>query len=209
MTEFAQPAVADVSRFDPRPSTPADLERAEAAARELLVALGADLERIDMRETPRRMAAALAEGVTTVPFNMTVFPNDEGYDQLVIAHDIPFHSLCAHHVMPFQGVAHVGYLPGDHIVGLSKLGRIVEYFARGFQVQERLTKQIGDGLQERLRPRGVGVVLEAEPLCMTLRGAQKRGTRRVTSALHGRIRHDARTRDEFLALAGGALGRRA
>jgi GTP cyclohydrolase I len=206
MTEFARTAA--VTRFDPHPSAPADLERAEGAARELLLALGADLDAIDMRDTPRRMATALAEGVTAVPFNMTVFPNDEGYDQLVIAHDIPFYSLCAHHVMPFQGVAHVGYLPGDHIVGLSKLGRIVEYFARGFQVQERLTQQIADWLAERLQPRGVGVVLEAEHLCMTLRGAQKPGTRMVTSALHGRIRHDARTREEFLALAGGALGRR-
>ena len=112
---------------------------------------------------------------------------------------IPFHSLCMHHLLPFHGVAHVGYLPGRQIVGLSKLARVVELFARDLQVQERLTTQIADWVQQQLEPKGVGVVLEAEHLCMSLRGAQKFGARTVTSALHGLVRDDPRTRQEFLA----------
>jgi GTP cyclohydrolase I len=115
--------------------------------------------------------------------------------------DIPFHSLCEHHVLPFHGVAHVGYLPGERIIGLSKLARVVELFARRLQVQERLTVQVADWLKAELSPKGVGVVLEAEHLCMTLRGVQKPGARTVTSALHGLVRDDLRTRQEFLALA--------
>jgi GTP cyclohydrolase IA len=118
----------------------------------------------------------------------------------VIARSIQFHSLCEHHLLPFQGVAHVAYLPGERIVGLSKLARVVELFARGLQVQERLTTQIAEWLDERLAPKGVGVVLEAEHLCMTLRGVQKPGTLTVTSALRGLVRDDPRTRQEFLAL---------
>ncbi|HEV3401987.1 MAG TPA: GTP cyclohydrolase I [Acidimicrobiales bacterium] len=114
-----------------------------------------------------------------------------------------FHSLCQHHMLPFKGVAHVGYLPGERILGLSKLARVVELFARGLQVQERLTKQVADWLQEALEPKGVGVVLEAEHLCMSLRGAQASGSRTVTSALHGVLREDPRSRSEFFALAGG------
>jgi GTP cyclohydrolase I len=132
----------------------------------------------------------------------TTFPNDEGYDELVVVRDIPFHSLCQHHLLPFSGVAHVGYLPASRILGLSKLARVVEHFARGLQVQERLTKQIGDWLDHRLAPKGVGVVLEAEHLCMSLRGVQAVGSRTVTSSLHGLIRDDARTRAEFLDLTG-------
>jgi GTP cyclohydrolase I len=132
----------------------------------------------------------------------TTFPNDEGYDELVLVRDIPFHSLCEHHLLPFSGVAHVGYLPADRIVGLSKLARVVDHFARGLQVQERLTKQIGDWLDDELAPKGVGVVLEAEHLCMSLRGVQADGSRTVTSSLHGLIRDDARTRSEFLDLTG-------
>ncbi len=173
----------------------------ERAARDLLRALGADVDSVGLHETPRRMADAYAELLTAKPFRATTFPNDDGYDELIVARAIPFHSLCMHHLLPFQGVAHVGYLPGERIVGLSKLGRVVELFARDLQIQERLTMQIADWLQRELQPKGVGVVLEAEHLCMSLRGVQKLGAKTVTSALHGLVRDDARTRQEFLALA--------
>jgi len=176
-----------------------DLAAAEAAARALLVALGTDMSSEGVADTPRRMAAAYAELLTPVAFAATTFQN-EGYDELVLARDIPFHSLCEHHMLPFSGVAHVAYLPGERIVGLSKLARVVESFARDLQVQERLTVQVASWLQETLRPRGVGVVLEAEHTCMTLRGVRKPGARTVTSALLGVLRNDARTRSEFLTL---------
>ena len=169
---------------------------------DLLEALGQDTDDEHLRETPRRVAAALGEMLTPQPFNLTTFPNDEGYDELVLARDIPFHSLCQHHLLPFVGVAHVGYLPGDRILGLSKLARVVDRFARGLQVQERLTQQVADWLQDQLQPKGVGVVIEAEHLCMSLRGVKATGSRTVTSALHGLLRSDARSRSEMFALAG-------
>jgi GTP cyclohydrolase I len=177
-----------------------DLAAAERASRDLLVALGADLDDEGVRDTPIRMARAYAELLTPKGFEPTTFPNDAGYDELVVATHIEFHSLCMHHLLPFHGVAHVAYLPGDRILGLSKLARIVDYFARDLQVQERLTKQVADWLQDNLNPRGVGVVFEAEHLCMSLRGVQKPGTKTITSALHGTLRDDARTRQEFLEL---------
>jgi GTP cyclohydrolase I len=172
----------------------------QQAARELLLALGADLDAEALQETPRRMADAYAELLTPQPFRATTFPNDDGYDELIVARAIPFHSLCMHHLLPFHGVAHIGYLPRDRIIGLSKLGRVVELFARDLQIQERLTTQIAGWLERELEPKGVGVVLEAEHMCMSLRGVQKFGARTVTSALHGLVRDDARTRQEFLAL---------
>ena len=184
------------------PGAEIDVAAAEAAAADLLRALGADLEHDGLRDTPRRMAQAYAELLTPQPFKLTTFPNDEGYDELVVARDIPFHSLCEHHLLPFHGVAHVGYLPGERIAGLSKLGRVVELYARRLQVQERLTTQVADWLQRELHPKGVGVVIEAEHLCMSLRGIQKPGSRTVTSALHGLVQDDPRTRQEFLALTG-------
>ena len=177
-----------------------DMPAAERAAAELLVALGADLADEGLHQTPRRMAAALAELLTAEPFHATTFPNDGGYDELVVARSIPFHSLCMHHLLPFHGVAHIGYLPGERILGLSKFARVVELFARDLQIQERLTVQIAGWLQQHLAPRGVGVVLEAEHMCMSLRGVQKFGARTVTSALHGLVRDDPRTRQEFPAL---------
>jgi GTP cyclohydrolase IA len=171
-----------------------DVPAAERAAADLLVALGADIAEEGLRDTPRRMAAAYAELLTPEPFHPTSFPNDAGYDELIVVREIPFHSLCMHHLLPFQGVAHVGYLPNDRILGLSKLGRVVEHFARDLQIQERLTTQIAGWLK------GVGVVLEAEHMCMSLRGVQKLGATTVTSALHGLVRNDARTRQEFLSL---------
>lgn len=172
----------------------------ERAAAALLTALGANLDHEQLRETPRRMIDAYAELLTAHPFRDTTFPNDDGYDELVLVRAIPFHSLCMHHLLPFHGIAHVGYLPGERIVGLSKLARVVELFARDLQVQERLTTQIAGWVQARLDPRGVGVVLEAEHMCMSLRGVQKFGATTVTSTLRGLIRDDPRTRQEFLAL---------
>jgi GTP cyclohydrolase I len=177
-----------------------DLPAATEASRALLEALGADLTDEALAETPRRMAAAYAELLTPLAFNATTFPNEEGYDELVVARSIPFHSLCMHHLLPFTGVAHVAYLPGERIIGLSKLARVVELFARDLQVQERLTVQIANWLEDELAPRGVGVVMEAEHLCMTIRGVLKPGTKTVTSALRGLVRDDARSRQEFLAL---------
>src|ERR687895_2935088 len=178
-----------------------DLESAERAARELLAALGADLNSPGLRDTPRRMAAAYGELLTPEPFSLTSFPNDEGYDELVVVRDIPFQSLCMHHLLPFHGLAHIGYLPAERLVGLSKLARVVEFFARNLQLQERLTTEIADCLRTKLEPKGVGVVLEAEHLCMSLRGAEVCGARTVTSALLGVVRDDPRTREEFLSLA--------
>ncbi|MGY1810435.1 GTP cyclohydrolase I FolE [Blastococcus sp. SYSU D00669] len=183
-----------------------DVPDAESAAAAFLAALGVDTAAPGLVDTPRRMAAAYAELLTPRAFELTTFPNEERYDELVLARGIPVQSVCEHHVLPFTGVAHVGYLPGERIVGLSKLARVVELFARRPQVQERLTVQVADWLSERLRPRGVGVVIEAEHLCMTLRGVQAPGTRTTTSALRGLLREDARTRAEFLALTDG--GRR-
>jgi GTP cyclohydrolase I len=179
---------------------------ARRAAADLLRALGADPDAPGLAETPRRMAEAYAELLTPIPFEPTTFPNSDGYDELVVAGSIPFHSLCEHHLLPFGGVAHVGYLPGERIIGLSKLARGVDLFARDLQVQERLTQQIADWLDDHLLPRGVGVVLEAEHLCMSLRGVQKQGARTVTSALHGLVREDPRTRQEFLDLATRRIG---
>jgi GTP cyclohydrolase I len=187
-----------------QPPDAIDLPAAERAAHDLLSALGVDLGGESLRDTPRRMARMYAELLTPPPFEPTTFPNDGGYDELVVATGIPFHSMCEHHLLPFVGVAHIGYLPGERIIGLSKLARLVELYARSLQVQERLTTQIAGWLDQHLAPRGVGVVLEAEHMCMSLRGVQKPGARTVTSALHGHLRDDQRTRQEFLSLTGGS-----
>lgn len=184
------------------PSRGVDLGAAEMAASAFLSALGIDTSAEGVRGTPGRMARAYAELFTAREFELTTFPNDEGYDELVLARDIPFTSVCEHHLLPFVGTAHVGYLPGARILGLSKLARVVEMFSRAPQVQERLTTQIARWLGEQLQPNGVGVVLQAEHCCMTLRGVQATGSRTVTSALHGLLREDARSRAEFFALAG-------
>jgi GTP cyclohydrolase I len=176
--------------------------RAQPGCWPLLQALGVSLDSESLRGTPGRMARAYAELFTPRPFSMTTFPNDEGYDELVLARAIPVRSVCEHHLLPFTGVAHVGYLPGQRILGLSKLARVVEHFSRRPQVQERMTKQIGDWLYTCLRPRGVGVVIEAEHTCMTLRGVQAMGSRTVTSTLLGTLREDPRSRQEFFALTG-------
>jgi GTP cyclohydrolase I len=182
------------------PPTELDLAAAERAARDLLRALGQDTHSESMQETPARMARAYAELFTPAPFELTTFPNDEGYDELVLARDIPLRSVCEHHLLPFVGIAHVGYLPGERILGLSKLARVVGHFAARPQVQERLTKQIADWLDEQLEPRGVGVVIAAEHTCMTLRGVQAIGSSTVTSTLLGTLRADGRSRQEFFDL---------
>jgi GTP cyclohydrolase I len=178
-----------------------DLPAAERAAADFLTALGLDVTSDAMTDTTGRMARAYAELLTPRDFALTTFDNDERYDELVLARSIPIRSVCEHHLLPFVGVAHVGYLPGDRILGLSKLARVVELFARRAQVQERLTKQVADYLHLHLCPRGVGVVIEAEHMCMTLRGVQAGGSRTVTSTLLGALREDARSRAEFLAAA--------
>ena len=177
-----------------------NLPAAERAVRDLLLALGRDPYSPHLADTPRRVAQSFSEMLTPREFDLTTFPNDEGYDELVLARNIPVQSLCEHHMLPFTGVAHVGYLPGERILGLSKLARVVELFARDLQVQERLTVQVANWLQENLAPRGVGVVIEAEHMCMSLRGVQAKGSRTITSAVHGLIREDARSRQEFFAL---------
>ena len=179
-----------------------DLAAAEEAAAAFLTALGIDLDTDSLAGTPGRMARAYAELLTPRDFRLTTFDNDEGYDELVLARGIPIRSVCEHHLLPFVGVAHVGYLPDDRILGLSKLARVVELFAHGPQVQERLTKQVADWLDTHLSPKGVGVVIEAEHLCMTLRGVQAVGARTITSTMLGVLRDDARSRGEFLAAAG-------
>jgi GTP cyclohydrolase I len=179
-----------------------DLAEAERAAGEFLRALGISTESESVRGTPGRMARAYAELFSPRPFDLTTFPNDEGYDELVLARDIPMRSVCEHHLLPFVGTIHIGYLPAERILGLSKLARVAEHFDYRPQVQERLTKQIADWLAEQLDPRGVGVVVEAEHTCMTLRGVQATGARTVTSTLLGALREDPRSRAEFFALTG-------
>ncbi|WP_433451631.1 GTP cyclohydrolase I FolE [Streptomyces sp. CA-142005] len=179
-----------------------DLAAAEAAAGQFLNALSISTASESLRGTPGRMARAYAELFSPRPFDLTTFPNDEGYDELVLARRIPVRTVCEHHLLPIVGTAHVGYLPGARILGLSKLARVVEHFACRPQVQERLTKQVADWLQTHLEPKGVGVVIEAEHACMTLRGVQATGSSTMTSTLLGLLRSDARTRSEFLGLTG-------
>jgi len=169
-----------------------------------LVALGVDFDSESLAATPARMARAYTAMFSPRPFDLTTFPNDAGYDELIIARSIPVQSVCEHHLLPFVGVAHVGYLPGERILGLSKLARVVEMFARRPQVQERLTQQVADWLQDHVAPRGLGVVVEAEHLCWTVRGVGASGTSTVTSALHGQLRHDAASRAEFFTLIAAA-----
>jgi len=187
-----------------RAATPPVIDRqgVRAAVTDLLTALGRDPRGAHLADTPRRVADAYAELLTPREFDLTTFPNDGDYEEMVFVRDVPFSSLCEHHLLPFMGVAHIAYLPGQRILGLSKLARVLDYCARDLQVQERLTTQVADWLEERLAPRGVGVVLEAEHLCMSLRGVQAKGTTTVTSALRGSLRDDHRRRDEFLSMAG-------
>lgn len=189
--------------------TSIDRAAAHRAVTDLLTALGHDVRDVRLAETPRRVVDSFAELLTPRPFHATTFANDEGYDELVVARCIPFVSLCEHHMLPFVGQAHVGYVPGGRILGLSKLARVVELFARDLQVQERLTQQVANWLRDNVEPKGVGVVIEAEHTCMTIRGVTAAGARTVTSAVHGILRDDPRSRAEFFALTGVATTREA
>ncbi|TDP97795.1 GTP cyclohydrolase I [Labedaea rhizosphaerae] len=207
MTNSLSDRSATVSKLRPRLShagAPVDLAAAERAAADFLVALGIDVSSEATEDTPRRMAHAFAEMLTVPEFDMTTFPNDQDYDELVVVEGIEFRSLCEHHMLPFTGVAHVGYLPGERILGLSKLARLVAFFAARPQTQERLTKQIADELNRNLAPKGVGVVVMAEHACMSLRGARARNTHTVTSALYGDVRENPALRAEFLSLTKNA-----
>lgn len=200
MTSLAEaPPTTPALRVVPPPAD-VDIAAAEHAARDFLRALGIPTDGESLQDTPGRMARAYAELFTSPEFDLTTFPNDEGYDELVLARSIPVRSVCEHHLLPFVGVAHVGYLPGERILGLSKLARVVGHFAARPQVQERLTKQVAGWLQENLAPAGVGVVIEAEHSCMTIRGIRAAGSTTVTSALLGTLREDPRSRQEFFAL---------
>ncbi len=183
---------------------PFDHERAAAAVRELLVAIGEDPDREGLRDTPARVARAYAEtlsGMRMRPEDVLSTTFDIGHDELVLVKDIGIWSLCEHHLVPFHGVAHVGYIPSEdgRITGLSKLARLVDLFARRPQVQERLTTQVADSMVRLLRPRGVITVIECEHLCMTMRGVRKPGSRTVTSAVRGQLLHPA-TRAEAMSL---------
>ncbi|HZZ97143.1 MAG TPA: GTP cyclohydrolase I FolE [Jatrophihabitantaceae bacterium] len=182
-----------------------DLARAEAAVRELLYAIGEDPDREGLQATPRRVAKAYAEtmaGLFVDPDEVLKTTFDEHHDELVLVKDIPLYSTCEHHLVPWHGRAAVGYIPGTdgRITGLSKLARVVDLYARRPQVQERLTSQVADAVMTRLQPRGVIVVVEAEHLCMAMRGVRKPGTTTVTSAVRGTLQADPRTRAEALSL---------
>ncbi len=195
---------------EPQIGKPVDLERIKAAVREILAAVGEDPDREGLQETPRRVAKMYEEvfsGLTINPADLLVTAFEEEYDELVVLRDIPFHSMCEHHLLPFEGVAHVGYLPDGRIAGISKLARVVDAFARRPQVQERLTNQVADILMQRLMAKGVAVIMEATHSCMTCRGVRKPGSIMVTSAMRGRCKSDARTRSEVLMLLGGQTRR--
>ncbi len=188
-----------VRRAEPGIGRP-DRAAAQRAVADLLTALGRDPSGPHLADTPRRVADALIELTTPAEFDLTTFPNDEGYDEMVVEVGIPLHSLCEHHMLPFFGQAHIAYIPGERILGISKLARVAQMFARDLQVQERLTAQIADWLVDNVQPRGVGVVIEAEHLCQSLRGVRAAGARTVTSALRGILKTDGRAREEFLSL---------
>ena len=185
-----------------------DRARVEAAVRELLLAIGEDPDRPGLQDTPARVARAYEEtfaGLRQDPYEVLATTFAEDHDELVLVKDIPMYSICEHHLVPFHGVAHVGYIPGDdgRVTGLSKLARLVEVFARRPQVQERMTAQIADALQEVLKPRGTIVVIEAEHLCMAMRGIRKPGATTVTSAVRGIFRENLATRTEAMSLVLG------
>lgn len=186
-----------------------DKERIEAAVTEILLAVGEDPEREGLKETPKRVAKMYEEifsGLQDDPTrHLKIFHEPEQHNELVIVRDIPLYSVCEHHLLPFIGLAHIAYIPQKgNIIGLSKFARIVDCFARRPQVQERLTAQIADFLFDHLEPYGVAVIIEAEHLCMTMRGARAAGSKTQTSALRGIMRTDAKSRSEVMALLTGS-----
>jgi GTP cyclohydrolase I len=205
---MASPVSAVGACYDPAMSEPesgTDL-RVDEAMRTLLLAIGEDPEREGLQRTPermRRMYEELTSGYRTDPDSVINGASFEvAYDEMVVVRDIEFFSLCEHHLLPFYGRAHVGYLPRGRVIGLSKIPRIVDMFARRLQVQERMTQQVAEFLMERLEPKGVGCVLEASHLCTIMRGVRKQQAQMVTSSMLGTFRRDGRTRNEFLKLIG-------
>jgi GTP cyclohydrolase IA len=193
-----------ISQVAPAEVPPFDQERAEAAIRELLIAVGEDPEREGLLETPARVARAYREllvGMRMDPEEVLTTTFDLGHDEMILVKDIELWSMCEHHLVPFTGVAHVGYIPNEdgRITGLSKLARLVDVYARRPQVQERLTTQVADAMMQILEARGAIVVIEAEHLCMTMRGVRKPGSKTVTSAVRG-VMHNAATRSEAMSL---------
>jgi GTP cyclohydrolase IA len=187
-------------------TTPVDKERIKRAVREIITAVGEDADRDGLHETPRRIADMYEEvfgGLRTDPYQFLDVTFDEAYSEMVVLKDIPFYSMCEHHFAPFHGVAHVAYIPSGRVVGLSKLARVVEAYARRPQVQERLTAQIADTIMEGLQPQGVGVVIQAEHTCLTMRGIKKPGAKMVTSAVRGLFKDHPPTRAEFQAILRG------
>jgi GTP cyclohydrolase I len=183
-----------------------DHERVKAAVIELLAAIGEDPERDGLAETPRRIADMYAEvfgGLAMDPADYLRVGFEVAHDEMVILRNIPFYSMCEHHFLPFHGEAHLGYIPKGRVVGISKLARVVEAFARRPQIQEQLTSQVAEAIMEALDPDGVAVVIEAEHLCMTMRGVKKPGSRMVTSAMRGQFKDSSVTRSEFLSLVAG------
>jgi GTP cyclohydrolase IA len=184
-----------------------DSQELRDAIREIILAIGEDPDREGLRETPRRVAEMFKElfsGLAVDPAEMLAVSFDEGHEEMVILRDIPFYSMCEHHFLPFHGKAHVGYIPRGCVVGISKIARVLEAFAKRPQLQERLTSQIADTLMEKLDPDGVAVVVEAEHLCMTMRGVRKPGSSVVTSAVRGTFENSSVTRSEFLTLVRGS-----
>lgn len=184
-----------------------DLQRIEKAVREILVAVGENPDREGLRKTPERVARMYQElfaGLKADPASHLDTTFAESYDELVVLRDVPFNSMCEHHLMPFEGKAHLAYLPNGQVVGISKLARVVDAFAHRPQVQERLTSQIADLLMKKLEAKGVAIVLEATHTCMTCRGIMKAGSTMVTSAVRGRCKSDARTRSEVMLLLRGS-----
>ncbi|MEE9277160.1 MAG: GTP cyclohydrolase I FolE [Dehalococcoidia bacterium] len=189
--------------LDASVTRPIDKRRIEAAVRELLAAIGEDPDREGLRDTPRRVAEAYAEvfgGVSLDPQSLLRVGFEEGHDEMVVLRDIPFYSMCEHHLLPFHGLAHVAYVPCGRVVGISKIARLVDAIARRPQLQERLTSDVADILMEVLEPDGVAVMVEAEHLCMTMRGIKKPGSRMISSAMRGTFRTQTDTRAEFLSL---------
>ncbi len=188
------------------PRDPVDKERIQSAVREIIAAVGEDASRDGLRDTPRRIADMYEEifaGLRTDPFKFLDVTFDEAYSEMVVLKDIPFYSMCEHHFAPFHGVAHVAYIPKGRVVGLSKLARVVEAYARRPQVQERLTAQIADTIMDGLDPKGAAVVITAEHTCLTMRGIKKPGAKMVTSAVRGLFKDHAPTRAEFQAILRG------
>lgn len=200
----APPVELTPAQFNHLPAV--DGARIRDAVSEVILALGEDPNREGLRETPRRIAQMYAEifaGLRIDPKSLLAVQFEEGDDEMVILRDIPFYSTCEHHFLPFHGVAHIGYIPDGRVVGISKLARLVDAFARRPQLQERLTSQVADCVMEVLKPDGVAVVVEAEHLCLTMRGIKKPGSKMVTSAMRGGFRRESVTRAEFLSLVQG------